>query len=148
MTFHLLSLMRPPVMLSQHSMDCTALLVISHMFVQYIKDSTDWVVPQSVRQYHYGFPSRKVLVTLLSCLLGYCLHSERIACRIDFNIYLLEQSVSVLDGYFGLNAMQTAQLNAIKLVLLLKAIHNVLASITLKSLLPHSDMQLFAPLSL
>ena len=72
-------------MLCKHSMDRTALLVIDHMFVQYIKDSTDWVIPQSVRQYHYGFPSRKVLITLLSCLLGYCLRFARIACRIDFN---------------------------------------------------------------
>ena len=97
MTFHLLSLMRPPVMLSQHSMDRTALLVISHMFVQYIKDSADWVVPQSVRQYHYGFPSRKVLVTLLSCLLGYCLRSERIACRIDFNRIMGNNDSEVFD---------------------------------------------------
>ena len=80
-------------MLSQHPMDRTALLVISHMSVQYIKDSTDWVIPQSVRQYHYGFPSRKVLVVLLSCLLGYCLRSTCITRCIDFNTTMISIGV-------------------------------------------------------
>ena len=61
--------MQPLVMLCKRSMDRTALLVIDHMFVQYIKDSADWVVPQSVGQYYYGFPSTKVLVALLAAYL-------------------------------------------------------------------------------
>jgi len=62
----ILSTLHLCVLISHRSMDCTAYLVIDHMYVQYIKASTDWVVPQSVRQYHYGFPFKKVLVVQLA----------------------------------------------------------------------------------
>ena len=62
-------------------------------------------------------------------------------------IYLLELNVSTLDGYFALNAMQMVLLSVIKLVSSQRATVSVLALITMRSSLLHSDLQQFAPLS-
>ena len=72
--------MPPWSMLGHRSMVCTVFLVINHMYVQYIKAGTDWVVPQSVRLVYYGFPLKGRPRRTLSCSLDTlcALHTLRV----------------------------------------------------------------------
>ena len=72
-------------------MDCTALLSqYTHVCIVY-KTGIDWVVPQSIRQYHYGFPlTGEDSVCTSSCFTEYrSLLAIRAILTLTFSSYTL-----------------------------------------------------------